>query len=98
MAKNKQGANKVTQATSAATIEAAEPIAPPQVIPLTHEDDPFLTPAEVGRQLGMSAQTIGRWIQDGLIIATFFPNDRWKVRKSEVNRLLRGSSINKQVV
>lgn len=66
--------------------------------PLTHQDDPFMSPAEVGRQIGMSPQTVGRWIVEGLIVATFFPNERWMVRKSEVNKLLRGSALNKQVV
>ena len=66
--------------------------------PLTHQDDPFMNPAEVGRQIGKSPQTVGRWIVEGLITATFFPHDKWMVRKSEVNRLLRGSALNKQVV
>ena len=63
----------------------------------THEEDPILTPEEVGRRLGKSGTTIRRWIHEGLL--TFVPNPRGLpgVRESQLNQFLGGSALNKTV-
>jgi excisionase family DNA binding protein len=65
--------------------------------PPTHQDDPLLTPSEVGRQLGKSPNTIVNWIRDGLLNAVRMPSGLWAVRKSEVNKLLTASALEKQL-
>ena len=60
---------------------------------VTHEDDPFLSVTEVARQLGKSPQTIGRWINDGLLNGVRRPNGIVAVRQSEVNQFLGGSAL-----
>jgi excisionase family DNA binding protein len=65
--------------------------------PPTHEDDPILTISEVGRQLGKSPQTIARWCRDGLLAAVRLPSSLFGIRKSEVNKFLGGSAIEKRV-
>ena len=65
--------------------------------PPTHEDDPFVTLAEVGRQIGMSQQTVKRWVLSKLIEAHARPSGLWSVRQSEINKFLRGTNLNKQV-
>lgn len=67
--------------------------------PLTHQEDPILTICEVAKQLNRSPQTITRWCNDGLLIPLRRPDDKiFGIRKSEVNRFLGGSALNKQVV
>lgn len=61
--------------------------------PLTHEDDPILNLSEVGRMIGKSPQTIGRWCQDGLLRCLPLPNGLRGVRKSEINKFLGGSAL-----
>lgn len=63
----------------------------------THADDPFLTLTEVARQLGKHPSTIGRWVQDGLLIAVRQPSGLFSIRKSEVNRFLGGSALKKEL-
>jgi hypothetical protein len=63
----------------------------------THADDPILTPSEVGRQIGKVPQTVLNWIRDGLLPAVKMPTGLWGVRKSEVNKLLAGSSLQQRV-
>jgi len=75
-----------------------EPAPPPERYnPPTHKDDPLLSPTDVGRQLGKSPQTISRWIQDGLLKAIPLPGGRVAVRKSEVNKFLGGSALQRQL-
>lgn len=65
--------------------------------PPTHEEDPILTITEVGRQLGKSHQTVARWCQEGLLNYIRMPGGNFGVRKSEVNKFLGGSAIDKRV-
>lgn len=61
------------------------------------DDREMLTLADVGRQLGRSPQTIARWIDDGLLSAVRLPSGLRVVRRSEVNKFLRGSALDAQV-
>ena len=55
----------------------------------THEDDPFLTCAEVGRRIGKDRATVLRWCNEGLMEAIRRPPYQyWAIRKSVVNRFL----------
>lgn len=63
----------------------------------THEQDAFLTPSEVGRQIGKHHTTIGRWIVDGLLKAVRMPNNKYVLRQSEVNKFLGGSALTARV-
>jgi predicted site-specific integrase-resolvase len=65
--------------------------------PLTHAEDPLLNLSEVARQVGKSPQTIGRWVQDGLLKAIRLPSGLMAVRKSEINAFLGDSALNTQV-
>lgn len=65
--------------------------------PPTHQDDPILTPEEVGRRLGKTGVTIRKWIQDGLLESLPTPSGLRGVRTSEVNKFLGGSAITKRV-
>ena len=56
--------------------------------PPTHEEDPILTCAEVGRVIGKHRATIWRWCSDGSITAIRMPSNHFGVRKSEVNKIL----------
>lgn len=66
--------------------------------PLTHQEDPLLGVCEIGRQLGKHHSTISDWCYQGLLKAVRMPNRTWAVRKSEVNKFLAASALNKQVV
>lgn len=59
----------------------------------THKADPFLNIATVAEALGRHPTTVGRWVVEGAIRATRFPNGTWKIRKSDLELLLAGSSI-----
>lgn len=83
------------QAPAAVTPPAAA--APPAVTPPTHEDDPILNMSEVARQLGKHPSTIKVWIQTGLLDAIRMPSNLYGVRKSQVNRVLAGSALARQV-
>jgi len=65
--------------------------------PLTHEEDPILTPSEVARQIGKSPSTVGRWIREGTLAAHRNPKGQWGVRRSEMNKWLSGSNLDAQV-
>lgn len=65
--------------------------------PPTHVEDPLLGFSEVARHLGKSHTTIARWVQDGLLTAVRQPGGRWAVRKSEINKFLGGSALNKEI-
>lgn len=59
----------------------------------THEEDPFLTLSEVGKQMGKHHTTIGSYIKDGLLNAVRSPSKLPMVRQSEVDRFLGGSAL-----
>ncbi len=61
--------------------------------PLTHEEDPFLSCSEVGRQINVHRTTIWRWATTGLLEAVRMPGNRICVRKSEVNKILKASAF-----
>jgi len=71
-----------------ATVEADPP---------THQEDPILTQAEVARQLGYHPSTIHRLIAWGLLKGVKMPGGIYRIRKSEINKFLGGSALNKQV-
>jgi hypothetical protein len=65
--------------------------------PPTHEQDPILNLTEVARQLGKHPSTIKDWCVQGLLIPVKMPSGLYGVRKSEVNKFLGGSALQKQV-
>jgi predicted site-specific integrase-resolvase len=54
----------------------------------THANDPFLNVATVAAALGRSHQTISRWIELGKLAATPWPSGGFKIRRSELERIL----------
>jgi hypothetical protein len=63
--------------------------------PPTHEDDPIITLAEVGRQTGLSRSTISRWVQSGAFEAEKIlrkPNGLPAIRQSAINTFLAGTA------
>ncbi len=61
------------------------------------DQNDLLTLTDVAKQLGRSPQTIARWINDGLLSAIRLPSGLRVVRRSEVNKFLRGSALDAQV-
>ncbi len=52
--------------------------------------DRLLSTAEAGEYFGVSKQTIRKWIKDGIIVGIRVGDQgRWKIRRSEVERLVR---------
>lgn len=68
------------------------PIKATEPEPATHEDDPILSGAEVARQLGLAPSTITRQCTEGWLEAAKIGPNRWGIRQSLVNRLLRAAS------
>ncbi|HHM13051.1 MAG TPA: helix-turn-helix domain-containing protein [Planctomycetaceae bacterium] len=61
------------------------------------EQNDLMTLTDVAKQLGRSPQTIARWINDGLLSAIRLPSGLRVVRRSEVNKFLKGSALDAQV-
>lgn len=59
-----------------------------RVTPVSSEDDPILTMTECARRFGKTQQTVGRWIQEGLLECVKMPSGLRGVRQSAVNRFL----------
>src|ERR1022692_3801404 len=55
-------------------------------------DDPWLTPAEIAKEIRVNAATIRLWISKGLLPATRAGQRKLLVRRSEVMRLLAENS------
>ena len=64
--------------------------------PLTHIEDPILSLREAADQFGKSAQTVGRWIHDGLLRVIRLPSGMPGVRQSDVDAFLGGSALEKK--
>lgn len=58
---------------------------------VTHEDDPIITYAEAGRQLGKSRDTIRRWAMDGLLTVHKHASGLPGVRMSQIVQLLKAA-------
>jgi excisionase family DNA binding protein len=52
------------------------------------EEDPLLTPAEVGRRFRVDRKTVGRWAAAGLIAEVRTPGGHRRFRESDVRRVL----------
>jgi excisionase family DNA binding protein len=53
-------------------------------------DDPWLTVAEIADELRLTPATIRTWIADGTLQAKRAGKRKWLVRRSELDRMLRG--------
>src|SRR5450631_3304572 len=56
-------------------------------------DDPWLTLAEIAEELRMSPATIRSWISKGTLRAMRAGQRKWLVRRSELDRMLRGEDF-----
>ncbi len=64
--------------------------------PPTHGDDPILTPSAVGRVIGMSRQTVTRWVHEKMFRPEDIvrkPNNLLGIRLSAVRRHLSGTGM-----
>lgn len=52
------------------------------------DDDPLMTPAEVGRLLRVDPKTVSAWARQGGIPSVRTPGGRYRVRRSVVRVLL----------
>jgi excisionase family DNA binding protein len=52
------------------------------------QDPHLLTPAEAGERLGVSSETVRRWIRAGLIGAVIYPSGRMRLRSESVDEML----------
>ena len=50
----------------------------------------LLTPAQACRALGISRQTLKKWVKAGLIEAVPLPSGGWRIPESEIQRVLAG--------
>ena len=64
---------------------------------LSHEEDPLLNLSQVARLIGKHPSTVQRWARDGLLKVQRMPSNLPGVRRSEVNKFLGGSALDKQV-
>jgi putative resolvase len=53
-------------------------------------DELFVDSSEVARRMGVDRDTVGRWIRLGQVRAIRTPGGRWRIPRSELDRLLRG--------
>lgn len=56
-------------------------------------DDPWMTLAEIAEELRMSPATIRSWISRGRLQAMRAGQRKWLVRRSELDRMLRGEDF-----
>lgn len=59
----------------------------------TPAEDPWLTLAEIAEELRMSPATIRSWISKGTLRAMRAGQRKWLVRRSELDRMLRGEDF-----
>lgn len=52
-------------------------------------DDPWLTTSQAADLLGVATATVARYVRQGLLPALRLPTGRLRIRRSEVERLLR---------
>jgi excisionase family DNA binding protein len=57
------------------------------------QDDPWLTLVEIAEELRMSPATIRSWISKGTLRAMRAGQRKWLVRRSELDRMLRGKDL-----
>jgi len=50
---------------------------------MTIERDDYLTPSQAGKRMGVSAQTVRRWIDQGRIAAIQTPGGRYLIHKTD---------------
>jgi len=61
------------------------------------DSERLLPPREVCRRLGISFITLKRWIYSGKIRAVKTPNGRWMIPESEIERVVGGKEVAKEV-
>ena len=73
---------------------------PARVCPggISDEDRDWFTPEQVGKCIGVTGQTIRRWIRDGLLTAKRTPTRLFKIHKDEINAMLAASALNNKQV
>jgi excisionase family DNA binding protein len=59
----------------------------------TPPEDPWLTLAEIAEELRMSPATIRSWVSKGTLRAMRAGQRKWLVRRSELDRMLRGEDF-----
>lgn len=64
---------------------------PPKPAESTEEE--MLNLADVGRMVGRTAQTVGRWCNDGLLNCRRLPSGLRVVPRSEVEKFIGGSAL-----
>jgi len=70
--------------------KAADTVAPK---PPTHAEDPVLNLSVAGAQLGVSANTVKRWVLDGLLVGMNYPGGIIKIRQSTVYKVLEAKNF-----
>lgn len=82
--RRKQNVNK-----EQAQAESEQPILDPEA--------EWMTPGEIGRAIGHTDQTIRNWIKAGLLKYQRMPSGLMKVKRADVESLLRASALEKSV-
>lgn len=59
--------------------------------PPTHEEDPILSLTEAAEWAGVATSTMWKWVWSGALESVLLPNGMRKVRKSQVEAILRSS-------
>ncbi len=62
---------------------------------MADEDDPLLSVADVARLLSITQPTVREWIKDGKLRAHRAGARFWRIRKSEVDRMLSEQASNR---
>lgn len=51
-------------------------------------DEPMMTPGEVGRLFEVNAKTVSRWAAQGKVRGVRTPGGRWRISSAHVSELL----------
>jgi len=61
--------------------------------PVQLPEEEMLTLTDVARMVGRTAQTVGRWCNDGLLVCRRLPSGLRVVPRSEVMKFIGGSAL-----
>jgi excisionase family DNA binding protein len=62
------------------------------------DEDPWLSTAEIARELRVHPSTVRLWVSSGRLAAVRAGARKWRVRRSEVQRMLRAGDVSLEVL
>ncbi len=62
------------------------------------DEDPWLSTAEIARELRVHPSTVRLWVSSGRLAAVRAGARKWRVRSSELQRMLRARDVSLEVL